>query len=92
VPPKIANAFLAALRTHRDRAMAEAMLFGGLRRCEVLGLRLQDVSPGQRRVFIVDGTGGHQRVVPISARFFASLASYLNDERPSTLTDTSSWC
>ena len=29
--PETANLFLAALRTHRDRAMAEAMLFGGLR-------------------------------------------------------------
>jgi integrase/recombinase XerD len=87
VPPETASAFLAALRTHRDRAMAEAMLFGGLRRCEVLGVRLQDVSPGERRVFIVDGKGGHQRVVPISARFFASLASYLTDERPPTLTE-----
>ena len=85
--PETANAFLAALRTHRDRAMAEAMLFGGLRRCEVLGLRLQDVLPGERRVFIADGKGGHQRVVPISARFFASLAAYLTDERPSTLTE-----
>jgi integrase/recombinase XerD len=84
VPPETANAFLAALRTHRDRAMAEAMLFGGLRRCEVLGLRLQDVSPGQRRVFIVEGKGGHQRVVPISARFFVSLRSYLDAERPAT--------
>jgi integrase len=84
VPPEIANAFLAALRTHRDRAMAEAMLFGGLRRCEVLGLRLQDLSPGQRRVFIVDGKGGHQRVVPISGRFFVSLGNYLTEERPAT--------
>jgi integrase/recombinase XerD len=87
VPPETANAFLAALRTHRDRAMAEAMLFGGLRRCEVLGLRLQDVSPGHRRVFIVEGKGGHQRVVPISARFFVSLASYLDEERPTTSTE-----
>jgi integrase len=87
VPPETANAFLAALRTHRDQAMAEAMLFGGLRRCEVLGLRLQDLSPGQRRVFIVEGKGGHQRVVPISARFFASLANYLTDERPATSTE-----
>src|SRR4029434_11290047 len=62
-------------------------LFGGLRRCEVLGLRLQDVSPGQKRVFIVEGKGGHQRVVPMSARFFTSLASYLTDERPSTPTE-----
>jgi len=31
----------AALRTHRDQAMVAAMLFGGLRRCEVLGLRFE---------------------------------------------------
>ena len=48
--------------------MLEAMLFGGLRRCEVLGLRLQDVFPGERRVFVAAGKCGHQRVVPISPR------------------------
>jgi integrase/recombinase XerD len=77
-----ANAFLAALRTHRDRAMVEAMLLGGLRRCEVLGLRLADVHPGEKRVFIADAKGGHQRIVPISTRFFTALASYLDSERP----------
>jgi integrase len=82
--PETANAFLAALRSHRDRAMIEAMLFGGLRRCEVLGLRAQDVFPGERRVFVAAGKGGHQRVVPISPRFFVSLAAYLTDERPPT--------
>ena len=82
IDPEEANVFLAALRTHRDRAMVEAMLLGGLRRCEVLGLRLVDVHPGEKRVFIAEGKGGHQRIVPISARFFATLASYLDIERP----------
>lgn len=45
----------AALRTHRDRAMVAAMVLGGLRRCEVLGLRLVDLQVAQRRVFIVNG-------------------------------------
>ncbi|MEU3458293.1 tyrosine-type recombinase/integrase [Micromonospora sp. NPDC006766] len=80
-PPQV-DALLAALRTHRDRAMAEAMVFGGLRRCEVLGLRLADLQVAARRVFIADGKGGHQRLIPISARFFASLAAYLQTERP----------
>lgn len=34
---------VAALRNDRDRAMIDAMLLAGLRRCEVLGLRLSDV-------------------------------------------------
>ena len=82
IDPRDANAFLTALRTHRDRAMVEAMLLGGLRRCEVLGLRLSDVHPGEKRVFIADGKGGHQRIVPVSGRFFTTLASYLDIERP----------
>ncbi|MCW2643624.1 MAG: integrase family protein [Dactylosporangium sp.] len=47
--PAQVDALLAALRTHRDRAMAEAMVLGGLRRCEVLGLRLADLQVAARR-------------------------------------------
>jgi site-specific recombinase XerD len=82
IDPDEADALLAALRTHRDRAMVQAMLLGGLRRCEVLGVRLEDVRPGEKRLFIADGKGGHQRIVPVSARFFTSLAEYLEIERP----------
>jgi integrase/recombinase XerD len=62
--------------------MVEAMVLGGLPRCEVLGLRLEDLRAAERRVFIAQGKGGHQRLVPISARFFASVARYLDAERP----------
>jgi integrase/recombinase XerD len=48
----------------------------------VLGLRLGDLRPAERRVFIAEGKGGHQRVVPISGRFFASVARYVDAERP----------
>jgi site-specific recombinase XerD len=78
---------LAALRSERDRAMVLAMVLGGLRRCEVLGLRLVDVQVADRRLFIVDGKGGHQRVVPIANSFFAAVGDYLCEERPSTSTD-----
>ena len=72
----------AALRTHRDRAMVAAMVLGGLRRCEVLGLRLEDLRAAERRVFIAEGKGGHQRMVPVSDRFFAAVGAYLDVERP----------
>jgi site-specific recombinase XerC len=80
--PGQVDALLAALRTHRDRAMVEAMVLGGLRRCEVLGLRLADLQVAARRVFIAEGKGGHQRQIPVSGRFFASVAAYLDAERP----------
>lgn len=80
--PVEVDALTAALRTHRDRAMVAAMVFGGLRRCEVLGLRLEDLRVAERRVFIAEGKGGHQRLIPVSARFFAAVAAYLEAERP----------
>ena len=43
--PAEVDALMAVLRTHRDRAMVAAMVLGGLRRCEVLGLRLARSSP-----------------------------------------------
>jgi integrase/recombinase XerD len=58
------------------------MVLGGLRRREVLGLRLGDLQVATRRVFVADGKGGHQRLVPVSSRFFTSVASYLDSERP----------
>jgi integrase/recombinase XerD len=67
--------------------VVEAMLLGGLRRCEVLGLRLPDVRPGERRLFIAEGKNGHQRIVPVSARFFNTLADYLHQQRPTDAVD-----
>lgn len=85
--PGEVSALLSALRTERDRAMVLAMLLGGLRRCEVLGLRLGDVRVGDRSLFITEGKGGHQRIVPVANPFFVALGDYLRDERPETSTD-----
>ncbi|MHB8330220.1 MAG: tyrosine-type recombinase/integrase [Acidimicrobiales bacterium] len=85
--PVEVDRFMTVLRTRRDRAMAEAMVFGGLRRCEVLGLRVEDLRPGDRRVFISEGKGGHQRLIPMSPRFFTSVAEYFEFERPENCGD-----
>ena len=65
----------ASLRAKRDYAML-AMLFGcGLRRSELVGLRLDDVQMRQGHWAIVDliGKGGHIRTVPIPAWVKAAL-------------------
>jgi integrase/recombinase XerD len=80
--PAEVNALIAALRTDRDRAMVFAMVLGGLRRCEVLGLRLGDIQVPERSLFVAEGKGGHQRVIPISNTFFAAVGDYLRSERP----------
>jgi site-specific recombinase XerD len=80
--PAEVTALLGALRTDRDRAMVYAMVLGGLRRCEVLGLRLDHVQVAERSLFIAEGKGGHQRVIPISNTFFTAVGHYLHRERP----------
>lgn len=84
--PAEVETLMGSLRTIRDRAMVQAMVLGGLRRCEVLGLRLEDFRLGEWRVFIADGKAGHQRLVPVSQSFFATVADYLNTERPAEAT------
>jgi len=86
--PDDVEVLVGELRTERDRAMVQAMLLGGLRRCEVLGLRLSDLRLGEWRVFVAEGKGGYERVVPISPTFFKTVARYMDDERPETETDT----
>jgi integrase/recombinase XerD len=66
--------------------MVLAMLLGALRRCEVLGLQLGDVSVGERGVHITSGKGGRERIVPVSGRFFAALGECLEHERPADST------
>jgi integrase/recombinase XerD len=82
--PEEAGRLIGALRTHRDRAIVLAMLLAGLRRCEALGLRFADVQVADRRLAVVEGKGGHHRVVPAANRFFEELGAYLHGEQPAT--------
>lgn len=79
-PAEVAS-FISDLYTHRDRAMALAMLLGGLRSAEVRSLLLADVDVGMRQVKVF-GKGSRQRVVPIDRVFFSECVAYLRTERP----------
>lgn len=59
--PEEVDALTGRLRTHRDRAMVAAMVLGGLRRCEVLGLRLEDL-----RCHLVELVGAYRPDEPRS--------------------------
>jgi len=82
------DALMGALRTERDCAMTQAMVLGGLRRCEVLGLRLGDLRLGEWRVLVREGKGGHERLVPLSPTFFSTVARYMDHERPETSSES----
>jgi len=90
--PVEVDALLGALRTHRDRALVLAMLLGGLRRCEVLGLRMSDVHVGSGgcsspRVRV--GISGSCRWRVGSSRVWPTTST-TNAQTP--MPSTCSWC
>jgi len=66
---------------YRNRALVAIMLFAGLRRNEVMKLKLNDVSLENRSIFIDQGKGGKDRLIPMNARLHGYLKEYLNDRK-----------
>lgn len=66
----------------RDRAILEVLYSTGTRRGELCGLRLSDVVASDGTVFVRQGKGRKDRVVPIGARALGWVARYLAEVRP----------
>lgn len=79
--PDEVQRLMESLRTHRDKAMALLMLYGGLRSCEVLSLKLRDVDMGGRAARVA-GKGGTERVVPLDEDVLRTIHRYVLRERP----------
>jgi site-specific recombinase XerD len=69
--------FFGVLKTKRDWAMFRLMLRCGLRVEEVANLSLGDIDLKRRRIMVVDGKGGKDRVVYISDDAADGLLAYL---------------
>ncbi len=66
----------------RDRAMLETLYSTGLRRMELPRLALYDIDRARRLVFVREGKGRRDRVIPIGERACAWLDRYLAEGRP----------
>lgn len=66
----------------RDRAMLEVLYSAGLRRMELAGLRLFDIDAGHGTVWVRQGKGRKDRVVPLGERALAWVLKYLEEARP----------
>jgi integrase len=85
-------ALLKQLRGNRDRAIVLLMLQGGLRPGEVLGLRVEDIAYGRRRVTIrhrddrpkgARSKSRAERVVDLhEPEALAALSTYIMNDRP----------
>lgn len=66
----------------RDRAMLETLYSTGMRRAELTGLRADDLDLNRGTVFVRQGKGAKDRVVPIGERACRWVERYLFQVRP----------
>lgn len=67
----------------RDRAILETLYSTGMRRMELIGLKLYDLDAERGTVFVRQGKGKKDRMIPMGARAFAWVQRYLEEARPS---------
>jgi len=67
----------------RDRAILETLYSTGMRRMELIGLKLYDLDQERGTVFVRQGKGKKDRMIPMGERAFAWVRRYLDEARPS---------
>jgi integrase/recombinase XerD len=67
---------------YRDRAMMEVLYGMGLRLGECLRLSVWDIDLRERQLFVRDGKGKKDRLVPITGRAAVAIDIYLREGRP----------
>lgn len=67
----------------RDRAMLETLYNTGMRRMEVIGLKMYDIDFDRGTVLIRQGKGKKDRMTPIGDRALAWIRKYMLEVRPS---------
>lgn len=66
---------------YRNRAIVGIMLLAGLRRKEALNLMVKDVDLANKSIFINQGKGAKDRIIPINSRLSMILQEYLKDRK-----------
>jgi integrase/recombinase XerD len=78
----MAQALLHGERGIRDRAMLETLYSTGIRRSELIHLKLYDIDVRNGSLMVRQGKGQKDRYVPLGARAIHWLKGYLEDVRP----------
>lgn len=66
---------------YRNHAMFATFIFAGLRKCELLKLKLTDVDFENLSIFIRQGKGSKDRVIPMSYTLAQTLKRYLEERK-----------
>lgn len=70
----------------RNHALFATCVFAGLRKQELLNLKFSDVDLENKTIFIRNGKGNKDRVVPISSTLAESLRRYLEERKKKSKT------
>ena len=71
----------------RDRAILEVLYSCGIRRAEVIHLKLYDLDPERGTLLVRQGKGKKDRFVPIGERAIAWVQKYIREARPQLVTE-----
>jgi integrase/recombinase XerD len=83
--PAEVRRLLAAVPPGRNRLMFRVAYGCGLRLSELTHLRVADIDPSRRVLWVRHGKGGHDRAVPLPDQLLAELRPYAEDRRPPDL-------
>ena len=76
----------------RDRAMLETLYSSGIRRSELINLKLYDLDLRNGSLLVRQGKGQKDRYVPLGARAIKWLKRYLEDVRPQLVIEPDEGC
>ena len=69
----------------RDRAILETLYSTGIRRMEIIGIKLYDLDVDRGTVMVRQGKGKRDRMVPIGDRALSWIEKYIREVRPTLL-------
>ena len=75
--PEQISALTGACITTRDLVVVVLGLHRGLRRAELAAPQVGDVNLTARTIFVTEGKGGHQRLLPLSEEATVAVARYV---------------
>lgn len=64
---------------HRDRALLEVLYYTGMRRAELINLKVADVDVARRQIKVL-GKGNKERLVPVSEHLAENLRYYIEEK------------
>jgi integrase/recombinase XerD len=84
-----AEQVIAQASNVRDRAILETLYSTGIRRMELIGLKIYDLDADRGTVMVRQGKGRKDRMIPIGERALAWIDKYQREHRPTLVIDGS---